>query len=144
MLRRRGFDGGITLVSADAGPPLRPAQLLQGLSGRRGQARVGAAAENGWYQDNDIDLKLKAEVTALDLGQRTAALKDGGTLAFDALILALGAEPNRPPIAGFDQPNVFVLRTLKDADAIVEAGRSSPAAWSLWARASSASKSPLL
>jgi NADPH-dependent 2,4-dienoyl-CoA reductase/sulfur reductase-like enzyme len=33
----------------------------------------------------------------------------------------MGAEPRRPPIPGFDQPNVFVLRGMAEADAIAAA-----------------------
>src|SRR5262249_6122697 len=39
----------------------------------------------------------------------------------DALVLATGAEPSRPPIPGFDSPKVFTLRSLADADRIIAA-----------------------
>jgi NADPH-dependent 2,4-dienoyl-CoA reductase/sulfur reductase-like enzyme/nitrite reductase/ring-hydroxylating ferredoxin subunit len=121
MLRRHGFDGGITLVSADADAPYdRPNCSKDYLAGEA-QPEWMPLREDGWYQTNDIDLKLKSEITALDLSGRTATLKDGAALAYDALILALGAAPQRPPIPGFDRPNVFLLRTLKDADAIIKA-----------------------
>ena len=40
---------------------------------------------------------------------------------FDVLVLATGATPRHPPLTGFDRPNVFTLRSLKDADAIIDA-----------------------
>ena len=40
------------------------------------------------------------------------------TRAYDALILAPGAAPLRPPIPGIDLPGVFTLRNLVDVDRI--------------------------
>jgi NADPH-dependent 2,4-dienoyl-CoA reductase/sulfur reductase-like enzyme len=51
-------------------------------------------------------------------------LRDGERLAFDALILATGAEPVRPSAPGFDLPNVHVLRTLRDSEAIIRAAET--------------------
>ena len=120
MLRRRGFDGAVTLVSADTDAPYdRPNCSKDYLAGEA-QPEWMPLRESGWYADNDIDLQLGAQITGLDLAARTASV-NGGSLDYDALILALGAEPQRPPIPGFDQPNVHTLRSLKDADAIIAA-----------------------
>lgn len=46
---------------------------------------------------------------------------DGRTsLPYDALVVAVGAAPFRPPIAGLDRPGVHVLRTMGDAFALEE------------------------
>jgi len=45
------------------------------------------------------------------------------TLSYDALILALGAEPQRPPIPGFDSPKSSP-RSLKDAQTILAAAKT--------------------
>jgi len=49
------------------------------------------------------------------------ALGGGESLAFDALLLATGAEPIRLPIPGADGDNFHYLRSLGDADRIVAA-----------------------
>lgn len=51
-----------------------------------------------FYDRSGTDLRTGAEVGALDLQARSVVLKDGVGLPFDALILATGAEPIRPPI----------------------------------------------
>ncbi|MBM4347882.1 MAG: hypothetical protein FJ107_07090, partial [Deltaproteobacteria bacterium] len=43
---------------------------------------------------------------------------------FDRLVLATGAEPIRPKIEGIDLKNVFYLRSIFDADAILQAIQS--------------------
>jgi NADPH-dependent 2,4-dienoyl-CoA reductase/sulfur reductase-like enzyme/nitrite reductase/ring-hydroxylating ferredoxin subunit len=122
MLRRRGFDGGVTLVSAESEAPYdRPNCSKDYLSGEA-PAEWMPLRDPAWYELNDVDLRLNTEVTSLDLGARMAELKGGGSLPYDALILATGSEPQRLPIPGFDKPNVYVLRTTKDADAIAKAG----------------------
>ena len=57
-----------------------------------------------------IDLKLGADVNAIDVRSREVALDDGSRLAFDHLLLATGSEPVRPSIPGADQPQVHTLR----------------------------------
>ena len=37
---------------------------------------------------------------------------------YDALVLATGAEPVRPPLPGIDLPGIFTLRNLDDVDQI--------------------------
>src|SRR5262249_835901 len=57
----------------------------------------------------------------LDPAGKTVSLKDGRAFGYDTLLIATGAEPVRLPIEGFAQPDVYVLRSLRDADAIVAA-----------------------
>ncbi len=38
-------------------------------------------------------------------------------------MLALGAQPIRPPVPGLDAPNAYVLRSLADAGAILAAAK---------------------
>ena len=42
------------------------------------------------------------------------------TLEYDELVLAVGAEPFKPPIPGIDRPGLFSLRNLQDMDDIKE------------------------
>lgn len=123
MLRRRGYAGALTLLSADQDAPYdRPNCSKDYLAGEA-EAAWMPLREDRFYQDNAIDLRLKTEALSLDLKARTVRLKGGGDLAYDALILATGAEPRRPDVPGFDGPNVHLLRSLKDADAIIAAAQ---------------------
>ncbi len=50
----------------------------------------------------------------------TPRVGDAITLAYDRLVIATGAAPLRPPIAGLDLPGVFMLHTMDDSFALHE------------------------
>lgn len=62
----------------------------------------------------------RAEVEAIDLGARTVTLRTGPAaepqaIAYDHLVLALGAVPNYRGIPGLEE-HAFTLKTLEDAE----------------------------
>ena len=120
-LRRVGYRGSLALVSAEPGLPLdRPELSKSYLSGGR-QATDLPLKSVEWYAEHDVDTHLGVTATALDLAERTVSLSDGTELAYDALVLSTGAAPVRPNLPGFDRPDVLVLRTKEDADAVIAA-----------------------
>lgn len=121
MLRREGFDGDLAILSADADAPYdRPNCSKDYLAGEAPPEWMPLRPES-WYTDNDVDLQLNAEAERLDVTAKSVSLKDGRSFAWDACLIATGAEPVRLPIDGFQRPDVRVLRTLRDADAIAAA-----------------------
>ncbi|HEY1476018.1 MAG TPA: FAD-dependent oxidoreductase [Pseudolabrys sp.] len=123
-LRRRGFAGSITMLSSDPAAPVdRPNLSKDYLAGSAPEEWV-PLREDGWYAANDIDLKLNTEVTALDARARELTLANGGTIKFDKLLLATGAEPVKLDIPGADSPHVHTLRSLADSRAIIARTRS--------------------
>jgi NADPH-dependent 2,4-dienoyl-CoA reductase/sulfur reductase-like enzyme len=78
-----------------------------------------------FYREQSISLQLRTQVNGLDVSARQVVLESGRRLAFDRLLLATGAEPVRLNIPGADQPNVFTLRSLSDARAIIAAAKGS-------------------
>jgi NADPH-dependent 2,4-dienoyl-CoA reductase/sulfur reductase-like enzyme len=117
MLARSGFSGSVTVISQDGDKPYDRTQCSK-------QYLAGDAARDDCFLEGSALLRglvIGKKVVALDLSKREVALGDGERVAFDALVLATGSEPKRPDTPGFDRPNVFVLRTLRDADAIIEA-----------------------
>lgn len=70
-----------------------------------------------------IDVRLRHEVTEIDLGRRAVRARDveGGEEhweGFDELMVATGGEPIRPPLAGADAQGIFGVQTLDDGLAV--------------------------
>lgn len=62
-----------------------------------------------------IDLRLDSVVASVDLDGRVVVDAEGVDHAYDALVVAAGAMPIVPPIAGVDDPRVVTVRRLEDA-----------------------------
>jgi NADPH-dependent 2,4-dienoyl-CoA reductase/sulfur reductase-like enzyme len=65
-----------------------------------------------------IDLRLHTQVTAIDSCARQVHLTGpggDGSLRYDALVVASGATPVRPPVPGLGGPRVFTVRSLDEA-----------------------------
>lgn len=120
-LRREGYAGSLTLLSADdAAPYDRPNLSKDYLAGTAPEEWIPLRPE-GFYAENGIDLRLGTTVAGIDPAGRRVLLAGGEELPFDRLLLATGAEPVRPPIPGVEGPQVRTLRSLRDSRALIEA-----------------------
>ncbi|HTP46308.1 MAG TPA: FAD-dependent oxidoreductase, partial [Casimicrobiaceae bacterium] len=119
MLRRQRFEGDIHMLSDDDAPPVdRPNLSKDYLAGNAPEEWIPLRPE-AFYAEQNIDLRLKTSVAALDIAAREVVLSDGTRLKYDRLLLATGAEPVRLPLPGMDLPHVHTLRTLADCRAII-------------------------
>jgi CoA-dependent NAD(P)H sulfur oxidoreductase len=62
-----------------------------------------------------IDLRLNTRVDGIDAVRHQVSLAGSEPLGYDALIVASGADPVRPPVPGLDHPRVFTIRSLDEA-----------------------------
>jgi NADPH-dependent 2,4-dienoyl-CoA reductase/sulfur reductase-like enzyme/rhodanese-related sulfurtransferase len=70
-----------------------------------------------------IDVRVFCEVASIDRSAKTVTVKnlESGktyTETYDKLMLAPGAEPVKPPLAGIELENIFNLRNIPDMDRI--------------------------
>lgn len=68
----------------------------------------------------NIEVRAAHEVTAIDRAEARVEVRelDSGRLyrePYDALVLAPGAQPVRPPLPGIELPGIFALRSLTDS-----------------------------
>ncbi len=66
----------------------------------------------------DIDVRVNHEVVAIDRESRSVRVRAEGEVyeePYDALVLATGASPFRPPIPGLELPGIFTLRTVPES-----------------------------
>ena len=66
----------------------------------------------------NVDIKMGAEVTNIDRKDKTVTINGTDTLPYDKLVLAPGARPFVPKIEGINNPKVFTVRMLQDAERI--------------------------
>lgn len=117
-LRSLGFDGEVTLIGAEPvlpyqRPPLSKAYLLGDMALERLYLRP-----ESFYADNNITLRLGAEVTSIDRAAKTVQLAEGA-IDYDALVLTTGSAPRHLPAAiGGALEGVHAVRGLADVDAM--------------------------
>ncbi|MEU4828304.1 NAD(P)/FAD-dependent oxidoreductase [Actinomadura citrea] len=113
-LRRRGFDGRVTLVGAEHEAPYqRPPLSKEYLAGEQDRDELCLLTPQ-WCEANDVELRLGVAAAAIRPAERALELADGTALAGDALLIATGGRPRRLP--GVEGERVRYLRTVADAD----------------------------
>jgi apoptosis-inducing factor 3 len=117
-LRELGFNGRVVMLDQENRVPYDRTVLSKHfLSGEHG-AEKSPLQTQGYYRQHRIERRT-AIVTNVDVQQRRVTCVDGTVFAYDAALLAMGATPRRPSLAGADLGNVFLLRSRADADAIL-------------------------
>jgi 3-phenylpropionate/trans-cinnamate dioxygenase ferredoxin reductase component len=121
--RESGYDGRVVLIGDEATAPYERPPLSKAVL--RGEAEPASTRvhPDGFYDEHDIELVTK-RVVGIDGSSRRLALPDGDTLAFDAAILATGAEPRRLAVPGAELDGVRYLRSVDDSNRLREAIRA--------------------
>lgn len=92
----------------------------------------GRERDVAYFRDlKDVHVHTGTRALAIDREKRTLRVCDlaSGALRdmpYDALVLATGASPVRPPIPGIDAPGVHALTTIEDARAVAAAVDAHP------------------
>jgi 3-phenylpropionate/trans-cinnamate dioxygenase ferredoxin reductase component len=73
---------------------------------------------DGWWDEQGIEIRLGATVRRVDPRGGTVSFSDGGSLPFDAALVATGVRNRGLDVPGADLDGVLQLRTLSEADAI--------------------------
>ena len=125
MLRREGYTGDLTMLSADDSAPCDRPNLSKDFLAGTAQDDWIPLRSPDYYTEQKIDLVLNARVSALDLERKRVQVANGAAYAFEALLLATGAEPVRLQIPGAAESQIYYLRTFADSKAIVAKAQSS-------------------
>ncbi len=72
----------------------------------------------GFFESNNIELKLNCQATELDRTNKVITTNQGEKLSYDKVILATGSFPFVPPVPGHERDNCLVYRTIEDLEAI--------------------------
>lgn len=119
MLRREGYSGHVTMLSADDSLPCDRPNLSKGYLAGAASEETNLLRPAQFYKEHKIDLRLGVRVNAIDIHNGHVEMADGVRHAFGALLLATGAEPVRLDVSGAELPHVHYLRTVTDCRALV-------------------------
>jgi 3-phenylpropionate/trans-cinnamate dioxygenase ferredoxin reductase subunit len=115
-LRDEGFTGRVILIGDEHEQPYeRPPLSKDYLIGNAPRDSV-YVHDPAWYAHQRIELHLGQPAVAIDRDSREVRIGDGTRVAYDALLLATGAEPRRLGIPGTELAGVHHLRRLAHAD----------------------------
>jgi 3-phenylpropionate/trans-cinnamate dioxygenase ferredoxin reductase subunit len=118
-LRDYGYQGAITLVSAETHPPYQRPPLSKALLKGEISADALVLRSAEFYDDQGIELVLGERVISVTrAGEGGAGLgrTDAGRLIdFDRLALTVGSRPRRLVVPGADLDGVLYLRDIDDA-----------------------------
>jgi 3-phenylpropionate/trans-cinnamate dioxygenase ferredoxin reductase component len=123
LLRQYGWKGPITLIGAEpVAPYQRPPLSKAWLKGDSELASLLLRPMN-FYHGNGIELRLASQVISIDRAGKSVILPTNERIAYDHLILALGAHARPLPVQGHDLGGIMALRTIADADQLKAALR---------------------
>lgn len=66
----------------------------------------------------NVDIKMGADVTEINREEKYVVVNGNEKMSYDKLVLTPGASPFRPSIEGIDNPKIFTVRMLADAEKI--------------------------
>ncbi len=111
-------DVDITLISKELGIPYYRLNLTRYLAGEIDEAELPMQTSD-WFAQQGINL-IEGEALQIDRQEKQVSLRDGRSFSYDRLILANGSHPFVPPIPGATRAGVNTLRTVNDAQNILQ------------------------
>ena len=73
----------------------------------------------GWYDERRIELRLGESLAEINVKEKIIRGSTGSRQHYDKLLLAVGAEANRPPFPGDKLDGIYAVRSLNDAWSLV-------------------------
>ena len=73
------------------------------------------AHPQSWYDERRIELRLGESLAEVNLKEKIIRGSTGSRQHYDRMLLAVGAESNRPPYPGDKLDGVYAVRSLNDA-----------------------------
>jgi rubredoxin---NAD+ reductase len=112
-LRKKGSDADIILVTEEAGAGYSKPMLSNSIAQSRPATLWITTPPDAIAARLNLTLKSRAQVTGVDTANRGVETS-AGRYHYDALILATGAEPARPSIAGDAAHHAIAVNDLDD------------------------------
>ena len=113
----------ITVLCEEPRPAYDRVHLSEFFAGKT--AEDLSLVKPGFFDRDDMVLRLNTRATAIDRAAKTVTTGDGSVLPYDKLVIATGSFPFVPPLPGKERKDCFVYRTIEDLEAMLECGARS-------------------
>lgn len=114
-LRERGYEGRIVLLGDEPHAPYERPPLSKAVLGGQAVPESTELFSAERLAALRIEFQPGVAATRLRVADRQVDTSDGGSIAYDKLILCMGGRPVVPALRGVNGPGVHVLRTRCDA-----------------------------
>lgn len=118
-IRNLDAAGEIHILTEETAPFYSRIRLIDYLAGEASLNDITIHKEE-WYNKMEVSLSLGSKIVDIDSEKHTVRTHEGETIQYDKLLIASGGVSFIPPIAGSHKRGVFALRTISDADAIID------------------------
>lgn len=122
MLRRCGFDGRVTMIDADPASPYDRPNLSKDYLAGNAPAEWIPLRPDDFYAKHGIEI-VRGRATRIDLATKAVEIEGRSPVRYDALLLAMGADPIALALPGEQAPHVHYLRSLADSDSLIAASK---------------------
>ncbi len=112
--RRHNPKAYITLFSLEKDLFYYRIRLPEVVSGQTAPEKIFVHPRS-WYEDRNIELRLGESLIQIDSREKIIRGSTGSRQTYDRLLLAVGAEANRPSFPGDKLDGIFAVRSLHDA-----------------------------
>jgi nitrite reductase (NADH) large subunit len=126
-LRELDQDVEIEIFGEEKHPYYPRPNLIEFVAGRLPFERLFAFPPD-WQSRQRIEAHLGQKIERIRPAEKKIETADGKAVPYDVLLLASGSRAASLPLRGSDRKGVFVLRTLDDAQAILEYMKDHPRA----------------
>ena len=117
-LKQKKFDGRIVLIGDEPYLPYqRPPLSKKYLAGEMPAERLYVKPA-AFYDDAQIELRLKTRVASLDHSARQLTTAGNEQIGYDTLILATGSRVRKVAVEGRQLDGIHYLRSIADVDGI--------------------------
>jgi 3-phenylpropionate/trans-cinnamate dioxygenase ferredoxin reductase component len=114
-LRRRGYDGSITLLGEEPEAPYQRPPLSKEYLTAGDDSALYLLPED-WRASQDVELRTGVRAVKISAADGAVLLEDGTEVPADAVLIATGGRPRTLPDAEGDR--ILYLRSKADADAL--------------------------
>ncbi len=122
-LRKLDRDAAITVISEENEPPYSRCLLPEYLAGKRSRSELVFKAGN-FFADHGIKAMLGERAVYVDPAEQEVVLESGEAIGYDKLLVATGSSSTCPPLPGIEKVGFTGVRTLDDADLILNRCRT--------------------